>query len=626
MKSIIPTSSVSIAGLSISRMLFLLALTAWTPTASAQEVMQSKELLSGLRLEHPRLLATTEHFAQLCELRTDNPKLDAYLNDIQVEAEKLLMTKPVERKMTGRRLLSVSRKALTRITTLAMAYQLTSDLRFVERAEVELLAVSAFSDWNPAHFLDVSEMAAGVAIGYDWLFEELSLSSKETIRKALIDKALLPSKGRHWWKQGENNWNSVCYGGLTLAALAIAEDEQELAEEVLKDVLRNNPTAMSAYEPSGVYPEGPSYWNYGTTYQCMLIAALQSALGDDFGLLDHKGFLASGEFLVHTMAPSGLVFNFSDGRANPGLPCALYWISNQANHLEWDETYHAIYDDSDNAKNNYLIPVVAALWNNFSILPHAIDQELPRSWLGGNKQPIAIFRSDWKDPCAMYLAVKGGKGTTNHAHLDAGSFVYEVNGIRWAHDLMSMGYHYYESLGLRLFDPKCDRWKVFHNVNKAHNTLTVDGKNFIATGHAKITNFKPLDDSPGEAEIDLSEVIDGVTSAKRRFTFDANRGQVTVQDSLHGLEPNVSVLWTFVTYAKVSIDKKNSTARLQQDEEILLLESGGSSKGEWTVAPWAPPKEYYGEELPGVSILHWETAASDTGDVEISIQFLPAVR
>jgi hypothetical protein len=38
-----------------------------------------------------------------------------------------------------------------------------------------MLAAAAFSDWNPSHFLDVAEMTAALAIGYDWLYEEVSL-------------------------------------------------------------------------------------------------------------------------------------------------------------------------------------------------------------------------------------------------------------------------------------------------------------------------------------------------------------------------------------------------------------------------------------------------------------------
>jgi len=32
------------------------------------------------------------------------------------------------------------------------------------------------------------------------------------------------------------------------------------------------------------FSEGPGYWTYGTTYNVLLVAELESALGSDFGL------------------------------------------------------------------------------------------------------------------------------------------------------------------------------------------------------------------------------------------------------------------------------------------------------------------------------------------------------
>ena len=51
---------------------------------------------------------------------------------------------------------------------------MTSEKKYLNRAVKEMLAVSAFSDWNPSHFLDVAEMTMAVSIGYDWLYDGLS--------------------------------------------------------------------------------------------------------------------------------------------------------------------------------------------------------------------------------------------------------------------------------------------------------------------------------------------------------------------------------------------------------------------------------------------------------------------
>jgi hypothetical protein len=48
-----------------------------------------------------------------------------------------------------------------------------------------MLAVAAFADWNPSHFLDTAEMTAGLALGYDW-FADLSAATRATVRQAMI--------------------------------------------------------------------------------------------------------------------------------------------------------------------------------------------------------------------------------------------------------------------------------------------------------------------------------------------------------------------------------------------------------------------------------------------------------
>ena len=77
---------------------------------------------------------------------------------------------------------------------------MTKDKKYLKRAELELNAVSKFDNWNPTHYLDVGEMTMAVAIGYDWLFDNLQLSTKENIRKAFgnnhVEAGLLNRPGR----------------------------------------------------------------------------------------------------------------------------------------------------------------------------------------------------------------------------------------------------------------------------------------------------------------------------------------------------------------------------------------------------------------------------------------------
>jgi hypothetical protein len=108
-----------------------------------------------------------------------------------------------------------------------------------------------------------------------------------TTEVAAINEAGFPDRSpdkRLWFVTRKNNWNQVCNGGLLAAALALADEEPELARTVIAGVRESLPVSVAAYDPGGAYPEGPAYWDYGTTYNVLALAMLDSALGTRFGL------------------------------------------------------------------------------------------------------------------------------------------------------------------------------------------------------------------------------------------------------------------------------------------------------------------------------------------------------
>jgi len=128
-----------------------------------------------------------------------------------------------------------------------------------------LQAASNFPDWNPRHFLDTAEMAHAFAIGYDWLYDQLTPDQRATLRTAMIQKGLNPAlesyrtrTGYGWWTTCTHNWNQVCNGGISLAALAIAEDEPQIASEILSNSLRLVQDAMAQYAPMAPAAKAPA--------------------------------------------------------------------------------------------------------------------------------------------------------------------------------------------------------------------------------------------------------------------------------------------------------------------------------------------------------------------------------
>lgn len=583
------------------------------------------DVLGGLRPEHPRLLITTNDMALLRAAGTTNA-LPVAVEDRVIAAARTALDKPLlNYEKQGKRLLAVSREALRRIGLWSFAYRLRAEKIFADRAEKEMLNLAAFKDWNPSHFLDTAEMTAALAIGYDWLFDALAASNRVTIREAIatkgIDPALDPKARWNGWQRAENNWNQVCFGGLTLGALAIAEDEPVRAREMLMRARTNNLVGLRPYAPDGVYPEGPGYWSYGTTYQVLMLSALESALATDWELSSSPGFLASAAALVQQTGPTGRPFNFADGGEGVAFRSALFWFAQKLNrpdliYLQQRLLRQRLADKGRELPEEYLLPLLAK-WT--ATLPKTISPPaLPLAWHGDGPNPIGVFRSSWTDSNALYLAVKGGSARVNHGHMDAGSFVLECDGVRWACDLGAQDYYSIESKGWDLFKrtQDSDRWRVYRLNNFSHNTLTLGGQLHNMAGDARITKF-----TTNLADVSLTAVFAGQADlVTRRFVVGEDRS-VLIRDEITGGKRGLSVRWQMVTRAEVRLD--GTRAELRQDGRVLSAYICSQNDAHFEVAEAHPPDDGVNQPNPNTRILVINSAIPDSGEFNLAVLLKP---
>src|SRR5688572_21566260 len=419
------------------------------------------ELLDNLRKGHPRLLVLEDDIGRVSGEIQKNPTAAEYFREVRAAADKILDEPPVERKLIGPRLLQVSRQALSRITTLGAVYRLTGEARYGERARVEMLACAAFRDWNPSHFLDTAEMTAALGIGYDWFYGGLTDEERATIRGAIVEKGLKP--GLHgyrtgvWWSKTDNNWAQVCAGGLTVGALAIADEEPQLAADVIDAARTAMAKPMEMFAPDGGFMEGPAYWGYATQYTAYYLAALQSALGTDFGFTKAAGFAQTGMFRIHTIGPSGETFNFADARSEQRPAPQMFWLART-----FDRPAFAAHERSlEKVKHDAL----HLLWFDGRGDKGTIEA-LPKDAMF-RRVEVACFRGAWNDPRAVYVAFKGGDNRANHGNLDLGSFVLDASGIRWAEELGPGDYGLPGYFGIQ-------RWQYYKTAIAGQNTLVIN--------------------------------------------------------------------------------------------------------------------------------------------------------
>jgi len=559
---------------------------------------QTEQVTSSTSLPaHPRLLMLKgEEKALVKKIRKD-----AYWKEMQAnlvaECDTIIDLPVLTRQMTGRRLLGVSREALRRIFDLSYAYRTTGQKKYAQRAEQEMLVCANFTDWNPSHFLDVGEMTLALSIGYDWLHSYLSASSRQTIREAIIEKGIKQSFDK-WYLEATNNWNQVCNAGITFGCLATFEDCKELAAERINTAFKTLPLAMEGYAPDGAYPEGPGYWSYGTSFNVLFIAAIEKALGSDFGLCQAPGFMATGMYKQAQLTPSGYNFNYSDNGHKAGFVPEIFWFYAKTKDpaLLYMQKYMYEMNGPKSMMSNRLLPL--ALIYGAGSGASLASPEVPSSlmWAGKGPAPVAFMRSAWT-PGSLYLGFKLGSTKAGHAHLDEGSFIFEAEGVRWACDFGGEDYNRLETRGVSLWGGGSQRWEllqrwdVFRYRTQSHNTLSFNDKQQL------IDEYADLDDS-GErdgvmyAMSDLSAIYKNQLPGVKRAVSLVDGKYAVIQDQFTTSKQFTKVTWNMLTMADKITFTSDTTALLEKDDKRLYLRVEAPMPVRMYVNDLTPPNTY----------------------------------
>jgi hypothetical protein len=571
-----------------------------------------------LRKEHPRLVFTPEMVDQLrAKVKTD-PVISNMYAAVKLNAETVFDEPLLEREMTGKRLLFISRAMLYRVNMLGVVYLVEGDRRMLERLNEEILSVCAFTDWNPPHFLDTAEMSLAVALALDWTDGVLPESTVKTASAALISKGLLPNGWTSpWICRNENNWNQVCNGGMIAAAIAVADTHPELSAHTIKEALDALPFALQEYRPDGVYPEGSSYWEYGTKFSVVTAAMLESAFGSDFGHLQYPGFKESAVFRLMCNTPAGGYYNYADcsDRRSLNGDMTLAWFAAKTGIKAFFEKERFLLDPEQMEKPDRLAGASLAWLCQYE---ETADWTRPVAWKGDGPNPIVIFTGGENDPHQYYFGGKGGRATSSHGNMDAGSFIFELNGIRWVIDSGNQDYTELEKTGFDLWGNKQDseRWTLLTKNNFGHSTISVNNKPFVVDGFAPLIDFK-AGEQP-EATFDLTAVYgESVKRALRRFVKDEPTS-LLIEDQIEISEATEQIVWQLMTTAEVEVI--NGGAVLRQDGKSLQLENLSHPELEVAVVTLDPPPLELDRKINGLKRLEIRIPAASAVGGKIAIK------
>ena len=524
-------------------------------------------------LQHPRLLFSKQEEQRIRDLFGTEPLLDSLYVGLMKEAERLLLVPPQEdprREIKNTKdILPISREQVYRMVNLALAYRLSGDRRFAEKAEKELVHVCNFPDWDPIHYLDVAEMTTAVAIGYDWLYDVLAPSTRQLVVHSIKTKALnlvveeYNTGNADSWAKRETNWNVVCNTGMVLGALAIEEHYPELAKHIIGEAVRYIPNCLKHFAPDGVCYEGPAYWGYTNMYLSLLLKALNDNFGGDFGLSEMVGVDKSVLYYMHSTSPSGKIFNFANsGSTAPAAEPIYFYFSRAFNQPEVATFYRDVLSKTVHEGNYFRFYFLSIPWYDTA---SSTADALPKLKVYEGINDIVVFNGNRNIPNSLYLIAKTGDPDMAHQQLDIGTFIVEMNGIRWTDDL---GTDNYNLPGFWDYKPDGQRWTYFRNSNFSHNTLSIDHKLQNSAGTGEIDR---LDDRAAQPFVTMN--MSTAYAGQSRFVYRTFRmlddTRILVTDSIGLQNPSQSVQWSVITSADVEC--KGNIAVLRKDGKSFSL-------------------------------------------------------
>ncbi len=392
----------------------------------------------------------------------------------------------------------VLNRARQRIAGNAIVAFVNGDNAAGTSAREALLDVAGWSRWEPpwfaAHgqqtYYPAGQLAAAVALGYDLLYDQLDEAQRQSVRKALIERSILPT-----WREyvldnrvmaHTSNWIAHTVGGALIAAAAIegdtTRDEQAQIEPAVQGLLLKMESHISAsFLSDGSYGEGISYQEFDLETLGPMLHALERVFGIDYWSRTHV--LESLAYPLSTLAtPAAESLDMGDTH-----PPAGHGIAG------------VVYRSPDPVMRWYASRFEARTIEDFIFFDEAVAPTPPPS-PGSRYFPDkgnVVFRGGWREADPLLLFRAGP--TFNHNHGDQGAFLFRAFGETLATEAGWSDYY------------KDPYYATFFTQAAGHNTVLVDGDP-ESQSIADTAQFKALAAYPRITDVVLSDTYDAVTS------------------------------------------------------------------------------------------------------------------
>ncbi len=575
---------------------------------SAEQVLKDfyKNVDAG---QHPRIIADKETFDRI-KYDIANDEIAKWIYDVLKEAtDKTLDLTEVldfieknkaEGLPTGNATCALY---TTRIRDFSFLWQITGEEKYAKAVYEIMDNMAEVKNWRPGEFLICSETMTAMAIGYDWCYDFLSTidGALEKIEKAIYEKGVRAGVtayegtyedvvndnffGRSGWIYATTNWNHISNAGCGIASIALIDKYPKECSELISKTIYFMELGNENYYPDGGYLEGPSYWAYGTNYLTWYMMALDRAMGTTYGVICHPGIAQTCYYrpyitgLADNPSAPGIrrQWNYHDSGTGLISSSMYMWFADKLRDPNLAGLRYQEIKDIDAANLNPKLsgyetatPYDLIYYNkdNFNL---NINMPLDRYFKGIES---VYMRSDWNDRNAIYTGIHAGRNDINHGQMDAGNFIIEADGIRWAHDLGMDNYQLPQYFWRGQWS---GRYNYYRERAESHNTIVINPNQYadqLYTSDSPVIRYESKP-SGAMAIVDLFPAYGSgrVKDMHRGLFLTDDRTAIIVQDEITMRNP--SEFYWFVTTMMnnvINISKDGRTAILKNGEKRMHVQ------------------------------------------------------
>lgn len=598
--------------------------TTWSLVATDVELTQDS-FVNNMR-QHPRIMVNDR--AALLEKINSDPQTAAWYASVKSAADKALTAEVYAYKYgNGRNILDVARNIGTRLWNLSMAYLVEQDDAYVTRAIEEMRNAATFPDWSNSAPIIPSEIMLGFAGFYDWCYNSPVMTDE--VKEEMIQIV----KAQALWQfvrsydgvisveiaKGTSNRTTVANSAAGLFAIAIADEEPQLAQYLLDNALSCMQKAINVYGDDGAYPEGATYWSYPMRTITPFLSAVQTVPVAGYTLPENAQWYFDSEVLKNTndywayISGTTGYFNFGDAGLGLSATSAIYWHAQRTNnpfHV-WFANYVLAKTNSNVGNTFFAIPWIDPGFEGYN------DGTMPLDKTFNDKDTaqIASMRSSWSAEGALYAAIQGGSNSTGHMFKSLGTFVIDANGERFVRTLGSSNYSaLYPS------------YMYYNERAEGQNTIIANPGEGYDQKASAVARFTRHEEAENEAftVLDLTETNDDFTSATRGMYMTPGRRSVVMQDEVVMDFP--SELWWFAhTEAEIVLADDGKSAMLYKNGERMYVRiTAGPESAVFTVmdarplptSPVAPDETYKNFDKLAIHV-------EDITEMTLAVEFIP---